>query len=602
MYLRECLIENVGPLGYVDLSLPFDDENSRPKPVVLVGRNGSGKSILLSHVVDALIEFAKIAYRDILVGQGGLQNPYFKIVGGSNQRSGEDFGVALLRFSDGESTHCYVDKSGTLNPSDYAEKMEGRFPSVASWPVEGNHKAAPIPEDYSRRFFRESSVCYFPSARHERPHWLNPEGVKDEPIFYFAENYSDRLYKPVIVESAAQDNKQWLLDVVLDSRAEFQPVAVGDPPQIGFQVVGNAQDLLYMQASRNNVQTLLKSVLQDDSAQFVLNYRTLSPYRLSIHRESGLVPSLDHLSSGQANLFNLFATVIRYADRVDISKSFQLPEITGIVLIDEIEAQAHSDLQYEVLPKLLKLFPKVQFIITSHSPLFLLGMEREYGSEGFRIVDMPSGQTITTERFSEFERSWEYYRRTAAYERDLGEALRAGTKPKVLTEGETDPKYIKTALELLGRRDLADALDIEWVGAQGRQGPVNTGQKGLDHTRNVLGANPDLTNRRVLLLYDCDTNKPAEDAGQVSVRSLPKNEGNAKARKGIENLLPAELFERRFYPSRTIIGDYGERRTVEEFDKMGFCRWVCEERKQADDFDGFSSVVAILDELFVPSA
>ncbi len=58
MYLRECLLENVGPLESIDLTLPFDGDGN-PKPAVLVGRNGSGKSILLSHMVDALIEFAK---------------------------------------------------------------------------------------------------------------------------------------------------------------------------------------------------------------------------------------------------------------------------------------------------------------------------------------------------------------------------------------------------------------------------------------------------------------------------------------------------------------------------------------------------------------
>jgi hypothetical protein len=54
--------------------------------------------------------------------------------------------------------------------------------------------------------------------------------VKDEPIFYFAENYAGRLYKPVVVESAAEENKQWLLSVVLDSRAEVQPVVTQDDP------------------------------------------------------------------------------------------------------------------------------------------------------------------------------------------------------------------------------------------------------------------------------------------------------------------------------------------------------------------------------------
>jgi hypothetical protein len=124
--------------------------------------------------------------------------------------------------------------------------------------------------------------------------------------------------------------------------------------------------------------------------------------------------------------------------------------------------------------------------LTSHSPLFLLGMEKVYGNEGFQIIDVPGGQTITTERFSEFQRSWEYYRRTAAYEEEIRNRLATGAKPLVLTEGETDVQYIRTALELFTRQDILDAVDIEWVGVQGERGPLNTGQKGLDNTRNVF--------------------------------------------------------------------------------------------------------------------
>ncbi len=62
----------------------------------------------------------------------------------------------------------------------------------------------------------------------------------------------------------------------------------------------------------------------------------------------------------------------------------------------------------------------------------------------------------------------------------------------------------------------------------------------------------------MLLLYDCDSNKPPEDANLLSVRAIPKNDENGTIRKGIENLLPQSLFERRFYTSKTIPGDQGE--------------------------------------------
>ena len=48
---------------------PFD-ENGDPQPIVIVGPNGSGKTIFLSYIVDALAEFAKKAFTDIVPSDG----------------------------------------------------------------------------------------------------------------------------------------------------------------------------------------------------------------------------------------------------------------------------------------------------------------------------------------------------------------------------------------------------------------------------------------------------------------------------------------------------------------------------------------------------
>ena len=52
MYTRRVQLANYGPIEKLDIELPFEGEN--PKPVVLVGENGSGKSILLSPIVNGL--------------------------------------------------------------------------------------------------------------------------------------------------------------------------------------------------------------------------------------------------------------------------------------------------------------------------------------------------------------------------------------------------------------------------------------------------------------------------------------------------------------------------------------------------------------------
>ena len=48
-------------------------------------------------------------------------------------------------------------------------------------------------------------------------------------------------------------------------------------------------------------------------------------------------------------------------------------ELTGIVLIDEIDIHLHPKLQKYLVEQLTKTFPKVQFIATTHSPIPLLG-------------------------------------------------------------------------------------------------------------------------------------------------------------------------------------------------------------------------------------
>ena len=44
---------------------------------------------------------------------------------------------------------------------------------------------------------------------------------------------------------------------------------------------------------------------------------------------------------------------------------------------------------------------------------------------------------------------------------EVQSTVKKGTQPLVLTEGETDPVYIKTALELLGEKEFLAQVDIE---------------------------------------------------------------------------------------------------------------------------------------------
>ncbi|MEG4089146.1 AAA family ATPase [Microcoleus sp. Pol12B4] len=596
MYLRKCFIENVGPIPEFDVELDLNTFGN-PKPVILVGKNGTGKTIFLAYVLDALAELAKKKFSDIAIGQQIGQSPFFKLTSGGDIRSLSGTTLCLLEFSDADNKFCYVEKVGQIDPQSYTRKLRGRFESVQSLPEnEPVYKVATGDEKQIETFFQTGAVCFFPSSRHERPHWLNFSAVENLPVFSSNQRMSGMLGKPLIVERAAEDNQQWLMDVLLDSLVDGDFV-VGVPTleeasPIYFQPQPQyLPDKYLLKVGRENVEKLLRAVLEDENAQMILNYRNALHGRVALRFGNGvIVPSLMHLSAGQALLFNLFATIIRYADIANINNSINLNEIKGIILIDEIDAHLHTDLQYKVLPKLVKLFPKVQFIITSHAPLFLLGMEHEFGAEGIQILEMPTGKQISTERFEEFLKSFEFYRQTQIFENAVEEQVLATSKPLVLTEGQTDVAYIKKALELLGHTDILQQLEIDEVGKTGKKGAEGSGCTNLDTARKFLENNQNRFPRRVLLLYDCDTNKQADNVGSLSIRCIPQNTTNTKAKKGIENLLPVELFKDDFYNVNTKdTGDGGESIT-KTLKKKIFCEWVCQ-RTEKEDFIQFQKLL-----------
>lgn len=77
--------------------------------------------------------------------------------------------------------------------------------------------------------------------------------------------------------------------------------------------------------------------------------------------------SFNTLADGHSAIISI-ATELILRMEVHQVKSYNLE---GIVLIDEIETHLHVDLQKKVLPFLIDFFPKIQFIITTHSPFIL---------------------------------------------------------------------------------------------------------------------------------------------------------------------------------------------------------------------------------------
>jgi len=88
--------------------------------------------------------------------------------------------------------------------------------------------------------------------------------------------------------------------------------------------------------------------------------------------EKGKEPyNLNQLSDGYSAILSIVTDLIMRMEEHS-TKSY---DVQGIVLIDEIETHLHIELQKKVLPFLTSFFPKVQFIVTTHSPFVLSSIE-----------------------------------------------------------------------------------------------------------------------------------------------------------------------------------------------------------------------------------
>ena len=97
MYLRSIQLKNTGPIKELNLVLPFEGEN--PKPMVLVGRNGSGKSTVISFVVNALVAFKQQIYEDVEVDKGKV----YRLRSALGIHGDAQFYFAKLEFEKGVS-------------------------------------------------------------------------------------------------------------------------------------------------------------------------------------------------------------------------------------------------------------------------------------------------------------------------------------------------------------------------------------------------------------------------------------------------------------------------------------------------------------------
>ena len=113
----------------------------------------------------------------------------------------------------------------------------------------------------------------------------------------------------------------------------------------------------------------LRILLDDNSIRLTYDYKN---YNFLIEQKGRNPYSLDELSDGYSAIISIVADLILRMDRNWLLKGkLSQYDVEGVVLIDELETHLHVELQRKILPFLTEFFPKIQFIITTHSAYIL---------------------------------------------------------------------------------------------------------------------------------------------------------------------------------------------------------------------------------------
>lgn len=433
---------------------------------ILSGINGSGKTTILTHIVDSFYELAKEAFHNEFENISGK---YYRVSSPLFSLNMADPSIVYIRYQKADGSFVdYIDARGNFTKEWYAKTIcipnAISFNSIESDLKRNNNNIkywSVTDRETIEKFFDEYLFTYFPAYRYETPFFLN-DPYKVQLSFSTNSHFLGYLTNPIEVTSDLPQIANWIMDIVLDN-----------------QLYGTTKQI------QNNINALLSLMLKPKTGENVrigIGRRNEGAARIEIisaQREKCIYPSVFSMSSGELSSLCLFGELLRQADNIGKNAD----NVSGIVLIDEIDKHQHIKIQKEILPKLLRIFPNIQFIVTSHSPFFNLGFA-DTTDANYQILNMddhgiacsPQDNQLFQEVYdmlvAENQKYYEQYKR-------LSEKIAASSKPLIITEGKTDWKHIKSAQQRLNKSDL----DVEYYEYETTLGDTYLAKLLLDYAR-----------------------------------------------------------------------------------------------------------------------
>jgi len=485
-HLDKAIFINRAPFEHLELDFKKNGIN------VLTAINGKGKTTILSHIVDAFYELARPNFENEFEGKS---NKYYRISSSIFNLNLSLPSFVYFVFNNDGDRWDYIDIRNECSENDYEANIsiDNKIPynefsqelkvgkNVKKW-------CNSAQKDSVIKLFNQNLLTFFPSYRYESPGYLSD--TYSFKIEHKIESvYSGFLTNPLRVICQFKVLANWILDVVLDEiRQSHKLLSIGNqllplikknnanvnsiieeneiPKDVLLKLISLSS--YSQQEVLKNINQVISNLLSSKYPQRLLKVgvgdRAQGGTRINTvdaSDETVVYPSIFNMSSGEKALVSIFVELLRQMDNLRI----KINDISGIVLIDEIDKNLHISMQHEILPKLLNMFPNVQFIVTSHSPFLIMGLAHD-AQERAHIIDLDNDGLVcelaNNEQFKELcslviSEDQVFANRYI----DLKSKMKTVNKPVVISEGKTDWKHFKAALNHFKELGEYTDLDVE---------------------------------------------------------------------------------------------------------------------------------------------
>ena len=366
-----------------------------PRVTVLFGKNGSGKTTLI-HAIHKALSFMmhseKIKEKDPKtkklkpVGEKSIRsgNPYVNVEGFSLMGDVHSEGVKPAEYLLEVSASAELDKKTPLEwaisayavncrlrPSEYREA----FSRLYDWYLSSNE--LPLLAYYSDSF------------PHVVPYTLINKKEISREAYHVKTNFAELGYTEWNSDKGFTNTwierlRSKLLNVrdiphEIESLEENHESGRVTEEEYALQKDQLNYELQTAQREITAITDCLNGFFKGDNDYEIVSL-SLGRYRrneLYYIASSGKRGSIRELPAGYKRMLYIALDLAYRSYMLSGRKSTDVP---GIAIIDEIDLHLHPELEQVVLQRFMKTFPHVQFIVSTHSPLVLTGIETMAGN------------------------------------------------------------------------------------------------------------------------------------------------------------------------------------------------------------------------------